>query len=149
MKNIFARLFGKKEEIVISEAAYAHLVEMLGSIASNILELSALLPYTQLKYGADRQTYAKSVREVVAVLIIQVSNTVTTYASWSQLRVTKISPTTPDSISAWCRAAHQQVLMVLEICAAKGRDVVKDEQAAKLVSSLNKMHDILCELLSE
>jgi hypothetical protein len=149
MKNIFARLFGKKEEVVMSEVAYKHIVEMLGSTASNTLELASLLPYVQLKYGADRQTYAKSVREVGAVIIIQLSNVTTTFASWSELRVTKLAPTTPDNISTWCRTAHQQIIMLLELCAAKGREVVKDEQACKLVSSLNKMHDVLTNLLAE
>ena len=150
IKSIFAGLFGKKSENeVITEAAYAHLVEMLGSVASNTLDLAASVPYVKLTYGADRAAHAKTVREIGAVLIIQVSNVTTTFASWSELRVTKLAPTTPENIIGWCRTTHQQVIMLLEICAAKGRDVVKDEQACKLVSSLNKMHDVLTSLLSE
>lgn len=148
IKNILAGLFGKKSE-EITDAAYAHIVEMLGSVASNALDLAAAVPYVKLTYGADRQAHAKTVREIGAILVIQVSNVTTTFASWSQLRVTKLAPTTPENIITWCRTAHHQAIMLLEICAAKGRDVVKDEQAAKLVSSLNKMHDVLTSLLSE
>ena len=148
IKNILAGLFGKKSE-EITDAAYAHIVEMLGSVASNALDLAAAVPYVKLTYGADRQAHAKTVREIGAILVIQVSNVTTTFASWSQLRVTKLAPTTPENIITWCRTAHQQAIMLLEICAAKGRDVVKDEQAAKLVSALNKMHDVLTSLLSE
>ena len=146
IKNIFVGLFRKKKEVIISEAAYANIVEMLGSISSNILDLAYLLPYVQLKYGSDRQAYAKSVRDIGAVLIIQLSNVSTTFASWSELHVTKLAPTTPDSLVNWCRTTHQQTIMLLEMCAAKGRDITRDEQAAKLVSSLNKMHDVLTNL---
>lgn len=148
IKNIFVGLFGKKEE-VITEAAYAHLVEMVGSIASNALDLAAAVPYVKLTYGADRQAHAKVVRDLGATLVIQISSVTTGYASWSTLRVTKLAPESPDSIIAWCRSVHQQAIMLLELCAAKGRDVIRDEQAVKLVSSLNKLHDTLINLLSE
>lgn len=149
IKNIFG-LFGKKSKNeIITEAAYAHIVEMLGSIASNTLDLAAAVPYVKLTYGADRTAHMKVVRDIGSVLIIQLSNVTTTFASWSELRVTKLAPTTPENIIGWCRTTHQQVIMLLEICAAKGRDVVKDDQACKLISSMNKMHDVLTSLLSE
>lgn len=148
IKNILVGLFRKKEEM-ITEAAYAHLVEMIGSIAHNTLDLAAAVPYVKLTYGADRQAHAKAVRDLGATLIIQLSSVTTGYASWSALRVTKLAPATPDSIISWSRETHQQAIMLLEICAAKGRDVIRDDQAAKLISSLNKMHDTLINLLSE
>jgi hypothetical protein len=147
IKNIIVGLFGKNE--IITEAAYANIVETLGSIASNVLDMAAAVPYVKLTYGSDRQSNVKVVRDIGATLIVQLSGVTTTFASWSELRVTKLAPTTPENIIEWCRTTHQQVIMLLEICAAKGRDVVKDEQACKLVSSLNKMHDVLTSLLSE
>ena len=149
IKNIFAGLFGKKSENEITEATYAHLVELLGSIASNALDMAAAVPYVKLTYGADRQAHAKTVRDIGATLLIQLSGAATVYASYSTTPVTKIAPQIPDSIVAWCKIAHQQAILLLEICAAKGRDITRDEQAAKIVSSLNKLHDVLCELLSE
>jgi hypothetical protein len=146
--NIFAGLFGGKEE-GMTEAAYAHLVELIGSVASNTLDLAAAVPYVKLTYGADRQAHAKVVREIGATLIIQISGVVTAYATHSTLRVTKLAPVVPENIAAWCIEAHKNAIMILELCAAKGRDVIRDEQASKLVSALNKLHDTLTNLLSE
>lgn len=149
IKNILVGIFGKKSENEITEATYAHLVELLGSVASNTLDLAAAVPYVKLTYGADRQAHAKVVRDIGATLLIQLNSVATMYASYSTTPVTKLAPQIPDSIAEWCKIVHQQTILLLEICAAKGRDVVKDEQAAKLASSLNKMHDILANLLSE
>lgn len=150
IKSIFAGIFRKKDKVAkMPEPMYANMVNILGIIAENARDLAPIVATCKLTHGADRQKYIQEIQRIGTCLIIQLSNVATSFACHSTHPVNKIAPVIPADLTGWCRVTHNNIIMLLEICACKGREIVADETAAKCVSALHKLHDTLCELLSE
>ena len=150
IKSIFAGIFRKKAKVVkMPEHMYANMVNLLGMIAENTRDLAPVVAMCKLTYGADRQKYVKEIQRIGTCLIIQLSNLSTSFACHSPHPINKVAPVVPSDIMGWCRTTHSHIMLLLEACACKGREIVADETAAKCVSALHKLHDTLCELLSE
>ena len=150
IKSIFAGIFRKKAKVAkMPEPMYANMVNMLGIVAENARDLAPIVVTCKLTYGADRQKYIKEVQRIGTGLIIQLSNLATSFACYSPHPINKIAPVIPADLMGWCRTTHSHIMMLLELCARDGREIVADETAAKCVSALHKLHDTLCELLSD
>ena len=151
IKNILVGLFGNKSNAAeaFGETAYASTICLLTGILENIQDLTPAIVRCKTSYGADRKQHIKGARLLGSSLVCQLHSLVTTFASYSTEPITKVAPSTPHDIEAWCNVVHGHVVHLFGLTAKHGRDIVACVEAQRTMSSLNKLHDVLMEMMNE
>lgn len=150
VKNIISKLFGNNDAITeFNETAYASTICLLTGILENIQDLTPVIVRCKTSYGADRKQRIKGARLLGSSLVCQLHSLVTTFASYSTEPITKVAPSTPHDIESWCNVVHGHVVHLFGLCAKHGHDIVANVEAQRTMSALNKLHDVLMEMMNE
>jgi hypothetical protein len=150
VKNIIASIFGKSNATeAFGETAYANTVCLLTGILENIQDLTPVIVRCKATYGADRKQYIKNARLLGSSLACQLHSLVTTFASYSTEPITKVAPNTPHDIENWCNVVHEHTVHLFGLCAKHRYDIVANVEAQRTVSALNKLHDVIIEMMNE
>lgn len=150
IKNIFVGLFGKSNATeAFGETAYASTICLLTGILENIQDLTPAIVRCKTSYGADRKHYIKGARQLGSSLVCQLHSLVTTFASYSSEPITKVSANAPIDIEEWCNAVHGHVVNLFGLCAKYRHDIIVNVEAQREMSALNKLHDVLMEMMNE
>lgn len=151
IKNIFVGLFEKSNTPteVFGETAYVSVVCLLTGILENIQDLTPVVVRCKTSYGADRKQHIKGARLLGSSLVCQLHSLVTTFASYSTEPITKVAANVPIDIESWCNVVHGHTVHLFGLCAKQGYDIVACEEAQRTISALNKLHDVLVEMMNE
>ena len=150
IKNIFIGLFGKSNATeAFGETAYASTVCLLTGILENIQDLTPVVVRCKTSYGADRKQYIKDARLLSGSLVCQLHGIVTTFASYSTEPITKVAANVPIDIESWCNVVHDHTVHLFGLCAKYRYDIVANVEAQRTISALNKLHDVLMEMMNE
>lgn len=149
VKNIIAGLFGKSNATeAFGETAYASTICLLTGILENIQDLTPVVVRCKTSYGADRKQCIKDARLLGSSLVCQLHSLVTTFASYSTEPITKVAPSTPHDIESWCNVVHEHTVQLFGLCAKHRYDIVANVEAQRTMSALNKLHDVLMEMMN-
>ena len=151
VKNILAGIFGKSNAATeaFGETAYASTVCLLTGILENIQDLTPEVVRCKTSYGADRKQYIKSARLLVSSLVCQLHQLTTMFASYSTEPITKVAPNVPHDIENWCNVMHGHTVHLFGLCAKHRYDIVANVEAQRTISALNKLHDVIVEMMNE
>lgn len=150
IKNIISGFFGKSNATTaFGEAAYASTVCLLTGILEDIQELTPVIVRCKMTYGTERKQHIKRARLLGSSLVCQLHSLATTYASYSTEPITKISANIPIDIESWCNVVHEHIVRMLSLCTKHGCEIVACTEAQRTMSSLNKLHDVLVEMMNE
>lgn len=150
IKNIIVGLFTKEDNSVVEfNKVYPNFIGQLTGVLENIQDLMPIIVRCKTTYGADRKQHIKGARLLCSALVCQIHSLVTTYASYSFDPITKVAPSTPHDIESWCNVTHGHVVHLFGLCAQQGCDIVREVEAQRIVSALNKLHDVMLEMMNE
>lgn len=150
IKNIIVGLFTKEDNSVVEfNKVYPSFVGQMTGILENIQGLMPIIVRCKTTYGQDRKQYIKAARLTCSSLVCQLHSLVTSYASYSCEPVNKVAPRIPADIEEWCNVTHDHVVHLFGLCAQQGCDIVREVEAQRIVSALNRFHDVIVEMMNE